>query len=291
MARRNAFTLTELLIVMAIIVILVSLTAGGVMAYIGVQRVTNTEIVLKQVDALLRMHWRAVIDEARESPKLNSDLPAGVIDLGGASGGLDNNGHRARVIWIKMHLKRAFPMSYAEAVNGVSGVFDIHTITLPSPKVYADTVAGKNGKPETQSSACLLMALGINRRGLQTITDVIGRGSIADTDGDGLPEIIDGWGNPIDFCRWPWQHPDFAAIPNVYNRDTEDPDGLLTDPNWSVNRASGFASVIGYPPVDNASYKLFPMIASRGKNGRLGLNPATGGVIDNKDASDNLYNY
>ncbi len=31
---------------------------------------------------------------------------------------------------------------------------------------------------------------------------LFGENSIGDTDGDGAPEFVDGWGHPINFLRW-----------------------------------------------------------------------------------------
>ena len=55
--REAGFSLVEMLVVMAIIAILVSLTAAAVFKVIGVQRANNTQTTLKSVSSLLDKQW------------------------------------------------------------------------------------------------------------------------------------------------------------------------------------------------------------------------------------------
>jgi hypothetical protein len=84
---------------------------------------------------------------------------------------------------------------------------------------------------------------------------------VADTDRDGLPEFIDGWGNPLMFYRWPvfyhsdlqrglsWNGSGFnAPYANAFDtreQDPLDPNQQLTTPAWwsSALNAQGTGSV------------------------------------------------
>ncbi len=72
---------------------------------------------------------------------------------------------------------------------------------------------------------------------------------IADTDGDGLPEFVDAWGEPLQFFRWPLaftsdlqkgQAPYLTPYENR-ERDPLDPNQLLVSPAWWSNLANNNA--------------------------------------------------
>ncbi|MDA0809084.1 MAG: prepilin-type N-terminal cleavage/methylation domain-containing protein [Planctomycetota bacterium] len=62
-----------------------------------------------------------------------------------------------------------------------------------------------NHNPNTESSELLYFALTrMEVFGVPlTAVDDFSTREVADTDNDGLPEFIDGWGNPLRFYRWP----------------------------------------------------------------------------------------
>ena len=103
--RRTAgFSLVEMLVVIAIIAILVSLSAAAVFKVIGVQRANNTQLTVKSASSLLDKQWAAVINQAK-----NEQIPVSVMTLAG------NDPTRARVIWTKLRLRQEFPMNISEA--------------------------------------------------------------------------------------------------------------------------------------------------------------------------------
>src|SRR5436309_11522723 len=100
---RTGFTLIELLVVILILAILMGLTAAGTFQVIEGQRGANTQSSMQTVLKTLRQHWDYVVSAAkRETPS-----PAAYALAGG-------DGPRAQVIWIKLRLMEAFPISYAE---------------------------------------------------------------------------------------------------------------------------------------------------------------------------------
>jgi hypothetical protein len=102
--------------------------------------------------------------------------------------------------------------------------------------------------------------------------EFFGEDDIGDKDGDGMPEILDPWKNPIEFVRWPvgLSYPvrDFSSILADKNFSTlqtppkagetflaADPlDYLHVDPRWGG-------------AVEDDPFALFPLIVSAGPDG------------------------
>jgi hypothetical protein len=90
-----------------------------------------------------------------------------------------------------------------------------------------------------------------------------GADEIGDTDGDGFPEFVDAWGNPIYFLRW---------APGFIDSDIQPPPGIATtDPRF---KHDPFDTHGLYP----ARWKLVPLIFSAGPDGRVDI--SQGGLIN-----------
>jgi hypothetical protein len=61
----------------------------------------------------------------------------------------------------------------------------------------------QNWTEEFQDSECLYMIIASIRDLDSNGLDFLHEGEIGDLDGDGMPEILDAWGRPIAFIRWP----------------------------------------------------------------------------------------
>ena len=279
---RSAFTLVELLVVIAIIAVLMSLAAWGVIRMIGTQQNNNTEATVRVLNKLLMDRWRAVVEDARkETPSPTALALAG------------NDPARAQVIWIKVRLMEAFPMSYDEINNPVI----LNKYIVPPLKFkghftkYQATAAGKASGGAGESSACLLMALKTLNSSGPTVDDQL-RYAIGKTDGiNQIDVLIDSFSRPLAFFRFPcnnmalqatnpaWQ----AALKNQEVRalrfaDTTDPDGTLNNPNWYVqnlplrNAFENDFHTIQMAGLSQAAY-IVPVIVSAGKDGKFGLTP------------------
>src|SRR6516164_4292107 len=104
---RVGFTLVELLVVLAIISLVISITAAAAMRVLSGQKSSNTEVLITTLSRALNQHWMAVVDQAKNEPVpdiVTANLAGGDPRL-------------ARVIWIKLRLKQEFPMTFAEVVH------------------------------------------------------------------------------------------------------------------------------------------------------------------------------
>jgi len=292
--RRAAFTLIELLVVIAIIGILMSLTAGAVVVFINVQRENNTKSALSKFKTALDSQWRTEIGKANKEP-----LDPYALQLAG------NDAMRARVITIKMRLTQAFPMSFDEVkgvtLPGLGASSDYpNGLQLPRQPGYQAYLGGlgiqgsgtANDTLPYESSACLLMALQRPASGQGVTTEALGGGATklyTLPNGQSFPYLVDGWGNPVAFCRWPTGSP--ALVPTVGNnvyKDPTDPQGLLNNPGWRKDWQTAFESAFHPLPDPKQPRTLVPLIASPGRDAKLGLDPNTFAPADGT-AADNVY--
>ena len=197
---RAGFTLVELLMVIAVIAILAALASWGVIAMMGNRQA-----------------------EYRGDPadgQQNHAEPLALRYRGGEEGhgfprsqepGRQRCRAGSRVLWIKFRLREAFPQSYAEIGTAAAPPF-VYTadgggnpwIPLGQRRYIVDyqkhianlPPAVVNNPGPTQSAACLLMAISVNRGGNVLSPDQI-QFAVKDTDGDGVVELVDGWNTPL----------------------------------------------------------------------------------------------
>ncbi len=309
---RSAFTLTEIVVVIAIIAFLSSLATWGVFAMIGGQYRRNTETTLRVLKKLMQTRWDAVIADAkRETPSPQAFALAGF------------DTERARIIWIKLRLMEAFPMQYAEVQPAIQPAIPTNPPAMttleyfippnqrkPYFNRYRETlmpggVRMPGGAPG-ESSACLLMALRAQLADGVAIDDQI-KYAITNTDGTNqINTLIDGWGKPLAFFRFAWNDPKLQASAPVNSKprvaDPIDDDGRLIAPNWyseplfpqvTATRRQIFEAQIHWvsvpqapappppplpplppPPVYVPPRGLYviPVIASAGRDGLMQLN-------------------
>lgn len=186
-ARRAGFTLIELLMVIVVIGILSSLLVVASMSVLGTSREAATKSTLVKVNTLLKQRMAAF------EVMLDNDYTSGKHKLPSDVAGKDERLQKA--LYRKFLFKKYFPQSWSE----------IKAAELLSD---ADEQAGDSsaGVESDVESAEVLYAF-------LTKTSIVSQGEVgqdaflaselADKDGDGKKELIDGWGNPLRFYRWP----------------------------------------------------------------------------------------
>ncbi len=132
--------------------------------------------------------------------------------------------------------------------------------------------------PELASSECLYLIMSTTFIGGTSAIEMLPRGHVEDTDGDGVPEIIDGWGNPIGFIRWPvgFVEPGRTTFPQtVAELRPEDADIFRSDYAYAPGATQAQVSTRPLPR------SLRPLIVSAGPDGVFDLRfVQTGGSGD-----------
>ena len=140
------------------------------------------------------------------------------------------------------------PLAYDGVDNNGNGYVDELT-EASTASDFLTAVTARLGS-HTHKTARSEMLYAILVEGLGPLGSVFNREDftpreVQDTDGDGLPEFIDAWGEPLQFYRWPIYFGDVAGSSDsqkgsaFYNGYTEtrqldalDPNQLLVNPGW-----------------------------------------------------------
>jgi prepilin-type N-terminal cleavage/methylation domain-containing protein len=122
-----------------------------------------------------------------------------------------------------------------------------------------------------QSAECLYMIITL-ACGDGEARAQFGESSIGDTDGDGAPEFLDGWGHPISFLRWA---PGFDS-PIELNANQLGPPNI-NNTTWTIAAAKDHDPFDVFRS-DTLAFRLMPLIYSGGRDESAGLYDAPGHV-------------
>jgi type II secretory pathway pseudopilin PulG len=185
------------------------------------------------------------------------------------------------------------PAGYDGADNNQNGIIDEYTegvLGLSQQQIQQITTNLMNHTHKTARSEVLyaLLVEGQGPLGSVFNRDDFTDKEVSDTDGDGMPEFIDGWGEPLQFYRWPiYYHSDVqrgVPVNNNFNtqsgaqvvgngvmnfpyqgvfdareQDNLDPSQQLMAPSWwSSTFNSGSSSTLSYSGAQAGSAPLSP---------------------------------
>lgn len=235
---RSAFTLMEMLVVIALLVTLMGMGAAGMRVADNMSKETRTRSTIQKLNQFVMEKYASY--QYRRVP---------------------GNNAQTRLQNLYNLMRYEMPDHWSEVNNSYSP----YRIRLANGRSHVTGLASAEllyqivmGMPEAESAFNSL--------------------EIADTDGNGLNEFVDGWGNPIYFVRWPAKHCNGNTIISKIQNGT--------DPN-------------PFDPQNSNSYAVFPLIFSAGPDREAGITQGSGsaptsGSAGNVDASsyyDNITNH
>jgi hypothetical protein len=119
-----------------------------------------------------------------------------------------------RMMALRQLMRMEMPDRVTDVIDGVAPLVSpsgaVYTMPVPSLwRAYrrrAQNTVGAGWATDWstahQGAECLYMLLAMHREGDATGLDSFQESQFDDTDNDGMPEILDAWGRPIEFLRW-----------------------------------------------------------------------------------------
>lgn len=271
--RRLAFSLVELMVSITIIVLLASIVLFGMTGVQQTAKEQRTRALIANLHEMIVTAWESMEEfqtpgttPALRLKELNTitrmELPdrgTDVIPVGWSPPSPPNN--PTPPYW---GLERYFGLDT--------------TLTSPSPGAlyYQNFVIRnlKNGADWTArfaSSECLYMIISRIEVAGATGLEQLSPRDIADTDGDGMPEIIDAWGTPIRFIRWPAgfqrvnpYNPNPSAVAYANTSMIQDGQGNHPFDHFNVNLDVLTVDPLVVKPVPRFGFFIFPLVYSCG---------------------------
>ena len=241
---RRGVTLVELLFVMAIIGILVAMSMGAYSATVAQAKVHRTQAIVAKLDQLVSAKW-----EEYRTRAVPLKVPMGTNPDVAA---------RARLYALRELMRCEFPDRKSDVLNNGA------MIAPPSLQKNYRRRAVTGWTEKHEGAECLYLIVAAMRDGDDAALGWFSPSEIGDTDGDGMNEILDGFGQPVEFLRWA---PGYVMEDGPVTFQTRDSvnapdefDPLKRDQRWSDSDTTF------------APYSLRPLIFSAGPDKEYAIN-------------------
>jgi prepilin-type N-terminal cleavage/methylation domain-containing protein len=300
---RPAFTLIELLISILIISILAAALLGVAAVASESAREAKTRNIVSRLHTLLMEHYDTYKSRRVKLRESTSIVPGVelVIDNAlptepGKPGYSSTTPARnraafaeARLYALREMMLMEVPDRWSDVVLGDPNILNNPAAMFPDPlylpartelsnlylRQYRSLLTRKNTLTSStntvadilknQSAECLYMII-MNATGDGEAKSLFQESTIGDTDGDGAPEFLDGWGHPISFLRWA---PGFASDVQLNLNDLNNTSVFsATDANVAVAKDHDPFDLFHMEPI---AFRLVPLIYSAGRDEATGL--------------------
>lgn len=287
---RRGVTLIELLVTIMIISILAAAVLGVAAVAGETAREAKTKAIISRIHSLLMEHYDTYTSRR---VKLRPEVLDAISGMNTTTAKKGQAKAEARLYALRELILMEMPDRWSDVLlNSVGTPPASSTFRYP---IYLDVSNTNSGRTEladlyrrtflriaasenkisestnttdeildNQGAECLYMVV-MNACGDGEARTLFPESSIGDTDGDGAPEFLDGWGHPIDFLRWA---PGFRSDAQV---NANDLDSASTPSDaWAAAAASDHDQFDLYRTDTNA-FRLLPLVFSVGRDEEGGL--------------------
>jgi prepilin-type N-terminal cleavage/methylation domain-containing protein len=199
---RRGFTLTELLIVMLVIGIMAGLALSALSGATELAREQRTRAIISKLDQLIMERYEGYRTRA---------VPLRVPPNAGPRGAAF-----VRLTALRDLMRMELPDRRSDILNFLSNppTLQITASGISQSSLQKSyfrkavrTLGGANNLANWTSThegaECLYLIVSTMHDGDKNALDFFSPNEVGDVDEDGMKEILDGWGNPIEFIRWP----------------------------------------------------------------------------------------
>ncbi|MEM6366190.1 MAG: type II secretion system protein, partial [Planctomycetota bacterium] len=177
------------------------------------------------------------IDDGVPPRPANPTLP---VVVPGITSGVTATSRRAQQL-LRFRQRIARTIQAAEASKG-------NAITVTNFTQFVDgSEANGEWTAEHQSAECLYLILSTNMVNGVPASDSLRTRDVGDIDEDGMPEVLDAWGVPVGYMRWPVG----LTLTPDWNQPNPDPASTAARPAWAWLHSR--KTLLGPDPLDTLS--------------------------------------
>jgi prepilin-type N-terminal cleavage/methylation domain-containing protein len=250
---RRAFTLVELLVVIAIIALLAAVALSALGTATEQAKAQRTRAIINKLDQLVMEKWESY--RTRAVPFTRDADPRQTA--------------RNRLAALRELQRMELP-------DSINDVWDNPVTLTATPSANAgyrrraQPVGTWSGQYE--NAEALYLIIGSMKDGDKSALDYFSSAEVGDVDNDGMKEILDGWGEPIHFLRWaPGYRLD--ATPPALTTQARSPSA--PDPFDPVRVDPKVDPKLNTDPSDD-TFALKPLIFSSGPDKEAGVTVSGG---------------
>lgn len=316
---RKAFTLVEILVVILILGIMGAMVTTAVSGVTTTAKQSRTKTIISIVDSVLAEHYQGLKYRQFpvEIPDMWQELGPAEMPVVGYEV-LAKEAARVRLMMVRDLQRMELPDRYSDFIPHFGDPTRLYAAAT-FVKIDDGKIVGKRddkreresfivdwylsfaNKPPTtllpskveayrnrltpnytlknQGAECLFLIMANAYVGGTPALDLLPPGSTGDTDEDGMLEILDGWGKPLQYVRWPlgYADPDGKTLTS---QTPDDFDLFHTDYAYEFAQPSEAWAWDPNRKLNNRQrpWSVKPLVFSHGADGATGIrtNPGTG---------------
>jgi prepilin-type N-terminal cleavage/methylation domain-containing protein len=267
---RRGVTLIELLITMTIMAIIAAAILGTAAAAIEGSREKKTQSQIAKIHTLLMDRYSSYetrrVDIKQSWLTLIDSASANQVERGQFLADL-------RLLAQRELMKYEMPDRWSDVIRGPLGSAMQDPVFLNRQPALAQAYYRRslNATAEYEGAECLYMTIMLATGDGEART-LFSKQDIGDVDGDGAPEFIDGWGNPIEYLRWaPGFYSRSALMTGDGNKDHDPFDVYRRDDPTALPAYTGYPALLAPYAKGlkdpNPAFRLVPLVFSKGSDG------------------------